>query len=67
MNINLNSNWRTTLSETGVNSSNLSKLNGNNGVNQKSGAERLFQYFEADDSDPEDYARYLNIFIIKYQ
>lgn len=24
---------------------------------QKRGAERLFQYFEADDSDPEDYTR----------
>lgn len=25
---------------------------------QKRGAERLFQYMEADGSDPEDYARY---------
>lgn len=41
---------------TGVNST---KSNGNNtsNANQKHGAERLFQYFEADDSDPEDYAR----------
>lgn len=28
--------------------------------NQKRGAERLFQYLEADGSDPEDYARYFS-------
>lgn len=34
-----------------------STMKANSNVNQKKGAERLFQYFEADDSDPEDYAR----------
>lgn len=42
--------------------SSTSKSNGNNSTNQKRGAERLFQYFEADDSDPEDYARYFCTF-----
>lgn len=43
---------------------NTSKSNGNSSINQKRGAERLFQYFEADDSDPEDYARYFHFFVI---
>ena len=29
-----------------------------NAATQKRGSERLFQYLEADGSDPEDYARY---------
>lgn len=37
------------------NSSSSSSGNGNS--KQKRGAERLFQYLEADDSDPEDYTR----------
>lgn len=45
------------LSGTGINTPNVVKTNGSNNLNQKRGAERLFQYFEADDSDPEDYAR----------
>lgn len=47
---------------TGITSPSLSKSNGSNSTNQKRGAERLFQYFGADDSDPEnpeDYARYV--------
>lgn len=42
---------------TSATPSNVSKSNGNSVSNQKRGAERLFQYFGADDSDPEDYAR----------
>lgn len=38
--------------------SNVSALNESLPTNQKRGAERLFQYFEADGSDPEDYSRY---------
>lgn len=34
-----------------------SNSNGNSNGNQKTGAERLFQYMEADGSDPEDYTR----------
>lgn len=36
-------------------------LTGNlpNAATQKRGSERLFQYLEAEGSDPEDYARYL--------
>lgn len=49
------SNWCS--SGTGINTSNVAKTNGSNSMNQKRGAERLFQYFEAEDSDPEDYAR----------
>lgn len=30
-----------------------------NAATQKRGSERLFQYLEADGSDPEDYARYM--------
>lgn len=30
---------------------------GSNSSSQKRGAERLFQYMEADGSDPEDYTR----------
>lgn len=48
-------NWRTMASDGSVSSPSTIKTNSN--VNQKKGAERLFQYFEADDSDPEDYAR----------
>lgn len=45
------------MSGNSVGLSNTIKTNGNSCTNQKRGAERLFQYFEADDSDPEDYAR----------
>lgn len=45
------------ISGTGPTSPTVSKSNGNSSGTQKRGAERLFQYFEADDSDPEDYAR----------
>lgn len=31
-----------------------------NAAAQKRGSERLFQYLEADGSDPEDYARYIS-------
>lgn len=51
------SNWRTEMSGSVVSVSSTPKTNGNNCTNQKRGAERLFQYLEADDSDPEDYAR----------
>ena len=51
----ISSNWRTMTSDASVSSPSTMKTNSN--VNQKKGAERLFQYFEADDSDPEDYAR----------
>lgn len=40
-------------------------LTGNlpNATTQKRGSERLFQYLEAEGSDPEDYARYLLSFL----
>lgn len=47
------------MSGADVSSPNTTKTNGNSNINQKKGAERLFQYMEADDSDPEDYARYV--------
>lgn len=55
----LHSNWRSMIGANGSTGVNSTKTNGNNtsNTNQKHGAERLFQYFEADDSDPEDYAR----------
>lgn len=52
------SHWRSMIGGgTGITSPGLSKSNGSSSSNQKRGAERLFQYFGADDSDPEDYAR----------
>lgn len=36
-----------------------------NAAAQKRGSERLFQYLEADGSDPEDYARYIYIWIFQ--
>lgn len=41
---NLSNNWR-------------NDGDGNSSASQKRGAERLFQYMEADGSDPEDYTR----------
>lgn len=52
--------WRSNANTSSINTSTNgnTKTNGNvNNCNQKRGAERLFQYFEADDSDPEDYSR----------
>ncbi|XP_055313876.1 protein charlatan [Sitodiplosis mosellana] len=54
-------NWRTMVGDASVSSPSTMKSNVNSNVNQKKGAERLFQYFEADDSDPEDYARQLQM------
>lgn len=51
------SHWRSMIGGTGITSPGLSKSNGSSSSNQKRGAERLFQYFGADDSDPEDYTR----------
>ncbi|XP_031630013.1 protein charlatan [Contarinia nasturtii] len=52
-------NWRL-MNNTGP--PDIAKTNGNSNSNQKRGAERLFQYFEAGDSDPEeDYARQLQM------
>lgn len=51
------------MGSTSIASPNVATPNGNNSNNQKRGAERLFQYLdfgeycEAEDSDPEDYAR----------
>lgn len=45
------------MSGDNVNSPIASRPNGSGSSNQKRGAERLFQYFEADESDPEDYTR----------
>lgn len=52
--------WRSNANTLSIDSSTNAniKVNGNtSNCNQKRGAERLFQYFEADDSDPEDYSR----------
>lgn len=52
---------------TTANSTNSTTTNTNSNVSttqntrQKHGAERLFAYFEADGSDPEDYNRYFNM------
>lgn len=42
---------------TNLNSTKSTESSGSNNSRQKRGAERLFQYLEADDSDPEDYSR----------
>lgn len=36
-----------------------------NAATQKRGSERLFQYLEAEGSDPEDYARYIFFFCLE--
>lgn len=40
-----------------TNNWNSNRNGGSSSGSQKRGAERLFQYMEADGSDPEDYAR----------
>lgn len=52
---NLGNNWRSSTSASTLLSSAASSES--TSTIQKRGAERLFQYMEADGSDPEDYSR----------
>lgn len=53
---NIGNNWRSTTSSTIMSSTSGSGVESTSSI-QKRGAERLFQYMEADGSDPEDYTR----------
>lgn len=52
-NPNLGNNWRAASTTSTIMSSGVESTSST----QKRGAERLFQYMEADGSDPEDYTR----------
>ncbi|XP_059608185.1 uncharacterized protein LOC132256023 [Phlebotomus argentipes] len=49
------------LSDLGIQQWRSANRGASNSTNQKKGAERLFQYMEADGSDPEDYSRQLRM------
>lgn len=56
---NIGNNWRSSGSGGGGSTAIMSSSSGVESTSsiQKRGAERLFQYMEADGSDPEDYTR----------
>ncbi|GAB0087836.1 protein charlatan [Sergentomyia squamirostris] len=56
-----NSNNNQNLSDLGIQQWRSTNRSSNSSTNQKKGAERLFQYMEADGSDPEDYSRQLRM------
>ncbi|XP_055705576.1 protein charlatan isoform X3 [Phlebotomus papatasi] len=55
------SNNNQNLSDLGIQQWRSTNRSSSNSTNQKKGAERLFQYMEADGSDPEDYSRQLRM------
>ncbi|XP_055694412.1 protein charlatan isoform X2 [Lutzomyia longipalpis] len=55
------SNNNQNLGDLGIQQWRSTNRSSSNSTNQKKGAERLFQYMEADGSDPEDYTRQLRM------